>query len=61
MSTEETAAAAAEDPAIVELTTQIATLGTSIADAKKAKQPKKVRVCIVYHMKFRWFGYFVWP
>ena len=42
MSTEETAAAAAEDPAIVELTTQIAALGTSIADAKKAKQPKKV-------------------
>ena len=41
MSTDETAAAAVEDPAIVELTTQIAALGTSIADAKKAKQPKE--------------------
>ena len=45
MSTEEsttTASAAAEvDPAIVELTNQIAALGTSIADAKKAKQPKE--------------------
>jgi aspartyl/asparaginyl-tRNA synthetase len=31
----------AEDPAVVELTNQIANLGTSISDAKKAKQPKE--------------------
>jgi len=49
MSAEESAAAVAKpapaegaiDPAIVELTDQIASLGTSIADAKKAKQPKE--------------------
>ncbi|KAL9181183.1 hypothetical protein ACHAXT_009988 [Thalassiosira profunda] len=42
MSAEEAAAAAAEvDPAIAELTNQIASLGTSIAEAKKAKQPKE--------------------
>lgn len=50
MSTEEAAAAAAttdaaatveEDPAIVEITNQIASLGTSVASAKKAKQPKE--------------------
>lgn len=49
MSAEESAAAVATpapaegaiDPAIVELTDQIASLGTSIADAKKAKQPKE--------------------
>ena len=44
MSAEQPAAAApaAEevDPAIVELTNQITSLGTSIAEAKKAKQPK---------------------
>ena len=34
-------AEAAEDPAIAELTTQIASLGSSIAEAKKAKQPKE--------------------
>ncbi|EED96515.1 hypothetical protein THAPSDRAFT_261027, partial [Thalassiosira pseudonana CCMP1335] len=28
-------------PAVVELTNQIANLGTSISDAKKAKQPKE--------------------
>ena len=50
MSTEEAAAAAAttdaaatveEDPAIVKITNQIASLGTSVASAKKAKQPKE--------------------
>lgn len=44
MSAEEAGAAAAaapEDPAVVELTNQIASLGTSIAEAKKAKQPKE--------------------
>ncbi|KAL7532638.1 hypothetical protein ACHAXR_004754 [Thalassiosira sp. AJA248-18] len=45
MSAEEAAAtpaaeAKAEDPAIVELTNQIASLATSITEAKKAKQPK---------------------
>eukprot|EP00804_Cyclotella_cryptica_P019897 CCRYP_007806-RA/>CCRYP_007806-RA protein AED:0.02 eAED:0.02 QI:192/1/1/1/0.75/0.4/5/4183/623 len=39
MSSEETAPA--EDPAVVELTAQIANLGTSISEAKKANQPKE--------------------
>jgi len=39
MSSDETAPA--EDPAVVELTAQIANLGTSISDAKKANQPKE--------------------
>lgn len=43
MSTEEAAAAPAADidPAIVEVTNQIAALGTSIANAKQSKQPKE--------------------
>lgn len=42
MSAEEVAAAVTPvDPAIVELTDQIAALGTSISEAKKAKQPKE--------------------